>query len=199
MEFKIKTSEFIKSAVDSSSFIHDEKIQILFAGKSNVGKSSFINSVLSRKKLAKTSQTPGKTRTINYFLINKDFYFVDLPGFGYAKVPLYEKRSWEKMINKYLNQTEEIKLAFSLIDIRHDPSQNDISMVNMFTQFGIDQIIILSKCDKISKNEINKRLMKTRKLFEDQSVIEILPYSSLKNTNRERVLEIISVLTEDSL
>ncbi|MBN1969172.1 MAG: YihA family ribosome biogenesis GTP-binding protein [Candidatus Delongbacteria bacterium] len=198
MEFRIFKSEFIKSASSKEGFIFDDTPQFVFAGKSNVGKSSFINSVLVRKNLAKTSQTPGKTRLVNYFKVNDNFYFVDLPGYGYAKVPHSERDFWQKMVNKYLMSTSSITLAFSLIDIRHNPSENDINMIKMFSHYGINQVIVLSKADKVSKNDATIMVRKLKSLFQNDTVIDYIVYSSLKTTGRDKVLKAIESVLIDT-
>ena len=189
----IKQSEFITSASDRAGFIDDDFSQIVFAGKSNVGKSSLINSILQRKKLAKTSSTPGKTKLVNYFMINESFYFVDLPGFGYAKVPVREKNKWKVLINEYLNDNKErIRVAISIIDIRHDPSENDIEMVGFFTSLGIEQILVLSKSDKLSNNKVAQQKKKIENIFRNDTIIHVQPYSSLKNNYRNKMLTILN-------
>ena len=189
----IKQSEFITSASDRSGFIDDDFLQIVFAGKSNVGKSSLINSILQRKKLAKTSSTPGKTKLVNYFMINESFYFVDLPGFGYAKVPVREKNKWKVLINEYLNDNKErIKVAISIIDIRHEPSENDREMVSFFTSLGIEQILVLSKSDKLSNNKVAQQKKKIENIFRNDTIIYVQPYSSLKNNHRNKMLSILN-------
>jgi len=194
----IKQSEFITSASDRAGFIDDDFSQIVFAGKSNVGKSSLINSILQRKKLAKTSSTPGKTKLVNYFMINESFYFVDLPGFGYAKVPVREKNKWKILINDYLNDNKErIQVAISIIDIRHEPSENDKEMVSFFTSLGIRQILILSKSDKLSNNKVAQQKKKIENIFKNDTIIHVQPYSSLKNNYRNKMLTILNEIISE--
>ena len=165
-------------------------IQIVFTGKSNVGKSSLINSILNRKNLAKTGKLPGKTRLINFFLINSSFYFVDLPGYGYAEVSKVEKLKWEKMIKEYFVTCKRIRMAFSILDIRHDPTGKDMTLIDMFESLKIPQIIILSKKDKLSNNELFVRMNAFKNVFKKySSVIDVIPYSSVTHFNREKVLE----------
>ncbi|HQO09180.1 MAG TPA: ribosome biogenesis GTP-binding protein YihA/YsxC [Clostridiales bacterium] len=190
--FRILSSEYITSSAKGDDIADDGKIQIVFAGKSNVGKSSLINSILNRKNLAKTGKLPGKTRLINFFLINSLFYFVDLPGYGYAEVSKTEKLKWEKMIKTYFLKSKDIKLAFSILDIRHDPTANDLTLINMFESLNIPQIIILSKKDKLSNNELFVRMRSFKNLFvKYSSVVEVIPYSSVSHFNRDKVLEYI--------
>ena len=197
-DLMIKHSEFIKSAANRSGFIEDDLQQIVFAGKSNVGKSSLINSLLRRKKLAKTSSTPGKTQLINYFLVNQSFYFVDLPGYGFAKVPLKEKEKWRRMIDDYLANNEKLFAAVSIIDIRHEPGQNDLEMIKWFSFYGIKQILILNKADKLSNNKIAVQLRKIKKIFAKETIIEFIPYSTVAHTNRQKVLNLIDSLKNDN-
>jgi len=193
-DLMIKHSEFITSAANRSGFVEDDLLQVVFAGKSNVGKSSLINSLLRRKKLAKTSSTPGKTQLINYFLVNLNFYFVDLPGYGFAKVPLKEKEKWKRMIDDYLASNEKLFAAVSIIDIRHNPGPNDIEMIKWFSFYGIKQILILNKADKLSNNKIAVQKKKIKKLFADESIVDIIPYSTVAHTNRQKVLNLLDDL-----
>ncbi|MBN2856941.1 MAG: YihA family ribosome biogenesis GTP-binding protein [Candidatus Delongbacteria bacterium] len=187
--YKIKSSEFVISSASGKNIEIDRLPEIIFTGKSNVGKSSLINSILNRKRLAKTGNTPGKTKLINFFLVNSAFYFVDLPGYGYAAVSKTEREKWSKMIKTYLNASNSIKLAFSILDIRHKPTQNDITLIEMFNSMNIPQIIILNKKDKISNNV----LFVQSKMFKEalkglDTVIEIIPYSAVTGFNRDKVL-----------
>lgn len=189
--FRIKNSEFVISAADKGGFIKDEFKQIVFSGRSNVGKSSLINSLLNRKKLAKISQTPGKTKLINYFLVNQNFYFVDIPGYGYAKVPKSEKNKWKKLIGDYFETEENISAVIMIIDIRHDPMDSDIQMIKYFTSLGLRQLLIANKSDKLSNNKVSSNVAKLKKMFSRESIFDIIPYSSTKNRNREKVLDYI--------
>jgi GTP-binding protein len=190
--FRILSSEFITSSASGTDIVDDEMKQVVFTGKSNVGKSSLINSILSRKNLAKTGNTPGKTRLINFFLINSSFYFVDLPGYGYAAVSKTEKEKWKKMINQFFKNSKHVSLAFSILDIRHDPSENDMALIKMFENYKIPQIIILNKKDKLSNNELFVRAKAFRNLFDGfNTILDLLPYSSVNHFNREKVLEYI--------
>ena len=152
----IKTSEFITSAVKRNQYPVDVRPEVAFVGRSNVGKSSIINALTNRRKLAKVSQTPGKTRLINFFLINDEMYLVDLPGYGYAKVSKKEKESWGKTIETYLMEREQLKKVVLLIDSRHKPTADDILMHEWIKHFGYKVIVIATKSDKLSNNEIGK-------------------------------------------
>ena len=139
------------------------KLEVAFAGKSNVGKSSLINALMNRKSLARTSSQPGKTQTINFYNINDLLYFVDLPGYGYAKISKELKAKWGKMIEGYLRKSRTLRLIFLLVDIRHEPSQNDVDMYNWAVNYGFNPIIIATKSDKVSKNEKNRQVAVIRK------------------------------------
>lgn len=154
---KIKNSDFVISAVKKEQYPITGLPEIAFVGRSNVGKSSIINALTNRKKLAKVSQTPGKTRLINFFIINGDeFYLVDLPGYGYAKVSKTEKASWGKTIETYLNGRQELKRVVLLVDSRHKPTADDIQMHEWIKFYGYDEVVIATKSDKLSNNELRK-------------------------------------------
>lgn len=187
--YKIKSSDFVISSASGKNIEIDQLPEIIFTGKSNVGKSSLINSILNRKRLAKTGNTPGKTKLINFFIVNSSFYFVDLPGYGYAAVSKTEREKWSKMIKAYLNASSSIKLAFSILDIRHKPTQNDITLIEMFHSMNIPQIIILNKKDKISNNKLFVQSRMFKEILSGlETVIEIIPYSAVTGFNRDRVL-----------
>ena len=153
---RIKQSEFITSAVKREQYPLDNRVEVAFVGRSNVGKSSIINALTNRKKLAKVSQTPGKTRLVNFFLINNDFYLVDLPGYGYAKVSKSEKDSWGKTVETYLTDRQQLKRVVLLVDSRHKPTEDDIMMNDWFKHFGYNVTIVATKSDKLTKNELKK-------------------------------------------
>ncbi|OOM76748.1 ribosome biogenesis GTP-binding protein YihA/YsxC [Clostridium sp. BL-8] len=153
---RIKKSEFITSAVKKNQYPVDNRVEVAFVGRSNVGKSSLINSLTNRKKLAKVSQTPGKTRLVNFFLINDDFYLVDLPGYGYAKVSKQEKDSWGKTVEMYLSGREQLKRVVLLVDSRHKPTNDDIMMHEWIKHFGYDVIVVATKSDKLTRNNLKK-------------------------------------------
>lgn len=185
----IKTSEFITSAVKRNQYPVDERPEVAFVGRSNVGKSSIINALTNRKKLAKVSQTPGKTRLINFFLINDEMYLVDLPGYGYAKVSKKEKESWGKTIETYLIEREQLKKVVLLVDSRHKPTADDILMHEWIKHFGYKVIVIATKSDKLSNNEIgkSKKLIKeTLKLGPED---EFYLFSSVKKNGKEELID----------
>lgn len=155
--FKIKNSDFVTSAVKKDQYPTTGLSEIAFVGRSNVGKSSIINALSNRRKLAKVSQTPGKTRLINFFVINnEEFYLVDLPGYGYAKVSKTEKASWGNTIETYLSGRNELKRVVLLVDSRHKPTADDIQMHEWIKFYGYDEVIIATKSDKLSNNELRK-------------------------------------------
>jgi len=155
---KIATAEFVRSAVDESGWPKDRLPQVAFVGRSNVGKSSLINSLLNRKGLVKTSGTPGKTREVNFFKINGDFYFADTPGFGYAKVPGKLQEGWAPMIEKYLRGSERLCLVVYLLDIRHEPGENDFMMEEWLRDTGVPTAHVATKADKIGRGSRAKNL-----------------------------------------
>ena len=165
--------------------------EIAFAGKSNVGKSSLINGLMNRKSLARTSSQPGKTQTINYYNINSQMYFVDLPGYGYATANEKVKAQWGKMIEDYLHQSKKIRAVFLLIDIRHAPSENDRIMYDWILERGYKPVIIATKLDKIKRSQTAKQL---KMICDALAVVEdttIIPYSSLSKQGREDIYELL--------
>lgn len=153
---KILSAEFVVSAPGPKQFPQDKKPQVAFAGRSNVGKSSIINALLHRKNLVKTSQTPGKTQLINFFIINQSFYLVDLPGYGYAQVPHAVTDAWAPMIEGYLKDNTRLSAVVVLLDIRRTPDERDRSMTEWLRQYGIPMICVLTKADKVSRQETEK-------------------------------------------
>lgn len=170
--------------------------EVAFAGKSNVGKSSLINALMNRKSLARTSAQPGKTQTINYYNVNDAVYFVDLPGYGYAKASEEVKAKWGKMIEDYLHKSKQLKAVFLLIDIRHEPSGNDRIMYDWIVNQGYHPIIIATKLDKINRSQIQKqvKLIKTTLQVEPDTVI--IPFSAETKQGREEIYDIIDAIIE---
>ena len=157
---EIKNVKFVTSVADSRKMIVDEKYQVAFVGRSNVGKSSLINMLLKHNKLAKTSSTPGRTRLINYFQANEDVYFVDLPGYGYAKASKQEIDGWQSMIEPYLIENEQLKCVCMLVDSRYEPTAQDKQMLKFLNYYQIPFIIIATKCDKFGKSQIKPQMVK---------------------------------------
>lgn len=172
--------------------------EVAFAGKSNVGKSSLINGLMNRKALARTSSSPGKTQTINYYNINDEMYFVDLPGYGYATANVKVKVQWGKMIEDYLYQSKKIRAVFLLVDIRHAPSENDKIMYDWILERGYKPIIIATKLDKIKKSQLTKQvklICDTLDVVDDTTVI---PYSALSKQGREEIYELLDAIMEET-
>jgi GTP-binding protein len=169
----------------------NDKPEIAFAGKSNVGKSSLINSLINRKSLARTSSQPGKTQTINFYNVNEALYFVDLPGYGYAKVSVAIKEKWGKMIENYLEKSKQLKLIFLLIDIRHEPSENDKMMYDWIVYQGYHPVIIATKLDKIKRSQKDKHIKIIKETLSVEAETIIVPFSSQTKQGVEEVWEII--------
>lgn len=165
--------------------------EIAFAGKSNVGKSSLINALMNRKSYARTSATPGKTQTINYYNINDAMYLVDLPGYGYAKVSEKEKIAWGKMIERYLNQSKQLKAVFLLIDIRHDPSANDKMMYHWIVEQGFQPIIIATKLDKIKRSQVQKHVKAVKSGLDLLPGTIVIPFSAETKQGREEIWDLM--------
>jgi len=188
--------EFIKSAADAKGLIEDNVPQIVFSGKSNVGKSSVINKLLNRKNIARVSSRPGKTVHINYFLIDDTAYFVDLPGYGYAKVAKTEQARWSKLMEIYFSAADHISLGVMIVDSRHPPTKDDITMAEWFKATGCPMVIVANKIDKVKNSEKDKNMetiFKTLNLREDT---EIIPFSAEKGTNKELLLKFIDDAVE---
>ncbi|MDE7251188.1 MAG: ribosome biogenesis GTP-binding protein YihA/YsxC [Lachnospiraceae bacterium] len=180
----------------TSKLPENKLMEFAFAGKSNVGKSSLINGLMNRKALARTSAQPGKTQTINFYNINEQMYFVDLPGYGYAKVSEQEKAKWGKMIENYLHQSRQLKAVFLLIDIRHEPSGNDRLMYDWILHQGFEPIIIATKLDKINRSQIQKHVKMIREGLKVVKNTIIIPYSSLTKQGREEIYELLDSYLE---
>ena len=178
----------------TSKLPDNQHMEIAFAGKSNVGKSSLINGLMNRKSLARTSAKPGKTQTINYYNINDSRYFVDLPGYGYATANVAVKAEWGKLIEDYLYQSKMIRAVFLLVDIRHAPSENDRMMYDWIVERGHKPVIIATKLDKIKRSQVAKQIKlicDTLDVLDDTIVI---PYSALSKQGREEIYELIDQL-----
>lgn len=170
--------------------------EFAFAGKSNVGKSSLINGLMNRKYLARTSSSPGKTQTINYYNINNEMYFVDLPGYGYATANEKVKAQWGKLIEDYLHQSKKIRAVFLLVDIRHAPSENDRIMYDWILERGYQPIIIATKLDKIKRSQVAKQ---TKLICDTLEVVDgtiVIPYSSLNKQGREEIYGLLDSIME---
>lgn len=175
----------------TSTLPENEKPEIAFAGKSNVGKSSLINALMNRKSYARISATPGKTQTINYYNINGEIYLVDLPGYGYAKVSEKEKEQWGKLVERYLHGSARLKAIFLLIDIRHAPSENDRLMYRWILGQGFRPVIIATKLDKLKRSQVQKQLKVLREGLELVQGTKLIPFSSVTRQGREEIWEYV--------
>lgn len=175
----------------TSRLPENDKIEVAFAGKSNVGKSSLINALMNRKALARTSAQPGKTQTINFYNINDAMYLVDLPGYGYAKVSQSEKEKWGKLIERYLQNSKMLKAVFLLVDIRHEPSANDKMMYDWIIYNGYEPIIIATKLDKIKRSQIQKQVRLVKSGLGMKADGMVIPFSAETKQGREEIWELI--------
>lgn len=174
---------------------HD-MVEIAFAGRSNVGKSSLINALINRKSYARTSSQPGKTQTINFYNVNEALYFVDLPGYGYAKVSKEVTKKWGKMIDGYLEKTEVLRLVFLLVDIRHKPNQNDIQMYQWCLNYGYNPVVIATKEDKIKRSQKQSQIKQIRETLDVVEGTPIIPFSSVTKHGKEEIWEYIDMMYE---
>ena len=203
-KINVISSEYVISAVSIAQYPQVKLPEIVFIGRSNVGKSSLINSLTRRKNLARVSQTPGKTQTINFYKVNlkiteneeieperRDFYLVDLPGYGYAKTSKSNRKLWAKFIEQYLLSSEQIRFVCQLIDIRHEPMESDINMFNWLIENNLPVLIVATKSDKISKMAQSKQVSTIKKAF-NIAELPVLPYSSIKSEGRSELLDTIA-------
>ncbi len=188
---KIRKAQLEKIAVNKKQYPSPHLPEIAFAGRSNVGKSSFINSMVNRKDLARISGKPGKTRTINFYNINDQFRFVDLPGYGYAKVSKAEKEKWGHIIEEYLSSRENLIEVILLVDIRHEPTELDLMMYNWIKFFGYSGLVIATKADKIPKGKYQSHINMIKNKLNIEDLELIIPYSSTKNINKDLIWEIL--------
>lgn len=170
--------------------------EFAFAGKSNVGKSSLINALMNRKSLARTSSQPGKTQTINFYHINDTFYYVDLPGYGYARVPVEEKARWGKMIERYLHKSAMLKCVFLLIDIRHEPTANDRLMADWIRSKGFAPVILATKADKLNRSQIPRQVKLVREGLGLSGDSTVIPFSSVTKQGREEIWDLIEQMMQ---
>ncbi|MBR0139180.1 MAG: YihA family ribosome biogenesis GTP-binding protein [Firmicutes bacterium] len=193
---KINRVDFLCSAVKKSQYPAEDLPEIAFAGRSNVGKSSLINLLTNNKNAAKVSSSPGKTRTINFFLINGSFRIVDLPGYGYAKVSKAVSEDWGRMMEEYLSKRPNLVGVVQLVDIRHEPSAQDVQMYDYLRYYGLSGLVAATKADKVSKNEMNKNLAVIRKTLSLEKEDVVIPVSALKKTGQDVLLEHMGSLIE---
>lgn len=190
----VKQAEYETSAVKAQQYPLGDLPEIALLGRSNVGKSSFINRMVSRSKLARTSSQPGKTQTLNFYRINNQFRFVDVPGYGYAKIAKSERQAWTRMIESYLSQRPNLALIFLLMDMRHPPSQLDCQMYQYIDRLDLPFAIILTKSDKIAKNQWNKHFSLFKNGLQLPTVDALFPFSSENGQGSQAIWEIIETI-----
>lgn len=183
--------ELLISAVKPEQYPETGLSEVGLSGRSNVGKSTFINSMIGRKNMARTSQQPGKTRTLNFYNIDNQLVFVDVPGYGYAKVSKKQREAFGKMIEKYISQREELKLVIQLVDLRHNPTEDDILMYNYLKYYEIPTFVVATKEDKIAKGKVQKHLANIQQKLEMEPEDEIISYSSVKNNKQQQIWNVI--------
>ncbi|HYW74290.1 MAG TPA: ribosome biogenesis GTP-binding protein YihA/YsxC [Pyrinomonadaceae bacterium] len=181
---KITSADFLKSALQESDWPHDAVAEIAFLGRSNVGKSSLINSLLGVRGLARTSSTPGRTQMLNFFLINKQFRFVDLPGYGYARAPRALQQGWSAAAEEFLAKRAQLVLSIHIVDSRHEPSKQDLQLHEWLVHHQKPHLIVITKSDKLSKNELSQSLKRAGRAFD---VSNLIPYSSTRRQGREQL------------
>lgn len=191
MPINLQNAEFIKSAVNKKEFLRDGMVQIAFAGRSNVGKSSVINRLLNRKNFARVGASPGKTIHINYFCIDRAFYLVDLPGYGYAKVSKGERDRWGKLMEDYFSDLEQMTFGVMIVDARHKPTADDCTMAQWYKDAGCPFVVVANKLDKLKKSEIEPNLQQIRLTLELTEEIKVIPFSAEKGTGRQELLNLI--------
>ena len=180
----------------TSRLPENSRPEVAFAGKSNVGKSSLINALMNRKSLARTSSQPGKTQTINFYNVNDSVYFVDLPGYGYARVSEEVKAGWGKMVENYLHGSRQLRAVFLLLDIRHKPSENDCVMYDWIRNQGYQPIIIATKLDKINRSQVQRQVKLLRETLRAEKDVRIVPFSAASKQGREDIYEIIEEILQ---
>lgn len=191
----VNKAEFIKSAASPAQFIRSSMPSVVFAGKSNVGKSSVINRMLNRKNFARVGASPGKTVHVNYFHIDGRLYFVDLPGYGYAKVSQSERERWGKLMEQFFAERDRITLGVMIVDARHKPTADDLTMAQWFKDSGCQLVIVANKLDKLKKSEIEPNLRLIRETLELPDSVPLIPFSAEKGQGREALMaEIIKLI-----
>ncbi len=184
----VNNAEFIKSAASPEGFIRDELPSIVFAGKSNVGKSSVINKLLNRRNFARVGEAPGKTIHVNYFLIDRKAYFVDLPGYGYAKVSQTERQRWAELMENYFQDPSRVSLGVMIVDSRHAPTKDDVTMAEWFKGSGMPMVVVANKCDKLKKSEIAPNIALIRETLTLPDGIPLIPISAQKGDGRDALM-----------
>ncbi len=191
-KMKVNNAEIVISAVSQKQYPGDRLPEIALAGRSNVGKSSFINKLINRKNLARTSSKPGKTQTLNFYKINEVFYFVDVPGYGYAKVSKKEREKWGVMMEEYFETRETLKAVLLITDGRHEPTNDDIQMYHFLKHYDLRVIIVATKLDKVPKNKRASHVKRTKKALEMDEEDHLLPFSSETGEGKEEAWRLLS-------
>lgn len=186
---KVTKAEIVTSAVSEKQYPDTNFPEIALAGRSNVGKSSFINRLIDRKNLVRTSSKPGKTRTLNFYNINDSFYFVDVPGYGYAKVSKQERNRWGRMMEEYFETREQLRGVILIVDIRHDPTKDDMQMYEYVTYLDIPLLIIATKLDKIPKTKQAKHIKRMESIFGSKA--KVIPFSAETGVNKDKAWQAI--------
>ncbi|GAA0428877.1 MAG: ribosome biogenesis GTP-binding protein YihA/YsxC [Bacillota bacterium] len=188
---KVINAEIVISAVSEKQYPNDHLPEIALAGRSNVGKSSFINKLINRKNLARTSSKPGKTQTLNFYKINNGFYFVDVPGYGYAKVSKKEREKWGKMMEEYFEKRSSLKAVLLITDVRHEPTKDDIQMYDYLKHYELPVIVIATKLDKVPKSKRVKHIKRTKSVLQMESDDVLLPFSAETGEGKDQAWSII--------
>ena len=191
MNINFNNINLIISAVKKAQYPDTGLTEVALSGRSNVGKSTFINSMIGRKNMARTSQQPGKTQTLNFYNIDEQLIFVDVPGYGYAKVSKVQREKFGKMIEEYITQRENLKLVIQLVDLRHQPTEDDVLMYNYLKHFDIPTRVICTKEDKIAKGKVQKHIKRIKDKLELESGDNIISYSSIKNSKQQEIWNFI--------
>lgn len=191
MKINPNNIDLIISAVQEAQYPETDVPEVALSGRSNVGKSSFINSMIGRKNMARTSQQPGKTQTLNFFNIDDQLVFVDVPGYGYAKVSKVQREKFGKMIEEYLTTRQKLQLVIQLVDLRHNPTEDDVLMYNYLKYFDIPTLIICTKEDKIPKGKVQKHLNNIKNKLDLEEGDTIVSYSSIKNNKQQQIWDMI--------
>jgi len=192
---KIISAEFIKSTVHRKDYPEEPLPEVAFAGRSNVGKSSLLNTLLNKKNLARISSTPGRTQTINFFKINQKIFFVDLPGYGFAHVPMEVRKKWKPMIEEFLSGDSRLKLVILIVDVRRDPNPEDATLLEWFRQYTLPFLVVMTKVDKVSRNEAGKRKQDIKRSFGLQEE-EIITFSAVTGEGRNEIWKKIEAVIE---
>lgn len=196
MKVNLNNAEFIRSATKAADFPHDRLPQTVFAGRSNVGKSSVINRVLNRKNFARVGSAPGKTTHINYFLIDKKLYLVDLPGYGYAQVSKQERDRWGRLIESWFADTTLMTLGVLIVDSRHKPTADDCTMADFFLNAGKPFVVVANKLDKLKKSEIEGNIQRVRDVLQLPEEVPVIPFSAEKGDGKQTLIDMILTHSE---